>query len=306
MRAYLEWIKPEDIFPLLVLIGLLTFINQQMARPDATAYRHARRLAMGVFAIYAVVSLMVFHIGGPGDLVMILIRSGLAAGVVFGFATLVLAVLTNLIGDPVKAALQRYRSWCAGIRARRLEVLRRRQAEEVKRQERAEQARRLPLIEEEKRQMDEKAQKTELERQDRVTEARSAVRQLYDENANSLSDTLPPLLFKSQLETRFSESMQPEQAWQVAHALMAEIQPQVLAAKEKRQASDKKANELIDEIARRHRSIRRLEQQIEQITNSPGFDHDISEPEIHSIREEVRVLQSEIESLESSTVGAGS
>lgn len=303
MHAYLDWIKPEDILPLLVLIGLLTLVNQQIARPDGAAYRYARRLAVGVFALYAIVSLFVFTIEGPGDLVMILIRSGLAAGVVFGFATLALAVLTNLIGDPVNAVQQRYRSWRVGVRSRKLQADRQRQEEEMRRRERIEQARRLPLLEQENQQKAQAAARTQTERTNRVADARSAVTQLYDENADLLKDILPPLLFKSHLETRFPPSIQPDQAWQVANALMAEIQPQILAAKDKLRTTEQKTQERSGEIVRRQRAIRRLEEEITKITEAPGFDRDISEPEIRTIREQIRELQDEIESLESAVEG---
>jgi len=58
--------------------AIIALMVHTFARIGAALKRHARRLSVGVFALYAILSLIVFQISGPGDLAMILFRSGLA------------------------------------------------------------------------------------------------------------------------------------------------------------------------------------------------------------------------------------
>lgn len=298
MRAYLDFIRPDDILPLLVLIGMLAIINARLTRPDAAACRHARRAAAGTFAAYGVMSLMVLQIRSAGDLVMILLRCCLAAGVVHGLGALVLGVLTATIGDPVQAVITRIQTWRQARRARKAERLQRQRTAELQRREASERARRLPQEVEQQRQRAAAAELAERQRQERVADARAAVTQYYRAHAELLEDTLPSVLFESRMQTRFPDSLTAEKAWENAQEMLAEILPVVSAAKAKRQEDDRKEEQVQAEIERRRRKIERLRSDIQGITQNPGFEPEVTAPELRAIREQIRELELEIENLE--------
>lgn len=298
MRTYLDFIRPDDILPLLVLIGMLAIINARLTRPDAAACRHARRAAAGAFGAYGVLSLMVLPIRSAGDLVMILLRCCLAAGVVHGLGALVLGVLTATIGDPVQAVITRIRTSSGARRARKAERLRQQRIAEVQRREASERARRLPQEVEEQRQRAAAAEIAERQRQERVADARAAVTQYYQAHAELLEDSLPSVLFESRMQTKFPDSLTAEQAWATAQEMLAEMLPTISAAKAKRQEEDRQNEQMQSEIERRRRTIERLQSDIEGITQNPGFEPDVSAPELRAIREQIRELEQEIENLE--------
>ncbi len=298
MRSFLNLISSDDILPLLVLIGMLAIINARLTRPDAAACRHARRAAAGAFAAYGVLSLMVLPIRSAGDLVVIILRCCLAAGVVHGLGALVLGVLTATIGDPIQAVITRMQTWKGARRARKAERLRQQRIAELHRREASERARQLPQEEEDQRQQAAAAELTERQRRERVADARSAVTQYYQAHAELLEDTLPSVLFESRMQTRFPDSLTAAKAWETAQEMLAEIFPAVSTAKAKRQEEDRQKEQAQGEIERRRRTIQRLHNDMEAITRNPGFEPDMSAPELRAIREQIRELEHDIENLE--------
>lgn len=298
MRRYLELISVDDTLPLLVLIAMLSIINSQLTRPDAAAYRHARRAAAGLFAAYAVSSLVFIRIHSAGELLLIVVRCSLASGLTYGVTALILGALTATVGDPILAIYRRYRAWRESARSRRVERQRKLHAAQAERRERDERMRRAPQEEEARRQHEAALNAAEQQRKERVGEAKSAVTRYYEAHADLLQDTLPPVLFESRMQTRFPESLTPEKAWETAQEMLAEMLPTITAEKAKRQQADRATEQRKQEIERRRRSIERLQIAIEEMQRNPGFEPDVTGPELRVIREQIRDLEHEIESLE--------
>lgn len=298
MRRYLELISVDDTLPLVVLIAMLSIINAQLTRPDAAAYRHARRAAAGMFAAYAVLSLVFIRIHSAGELLLVVVRCCLASGLTYGVTALILGALTATVGDPILAIYRRYRAWRESARSRRVERQRKLHAAQAEQRERDERRRRAPQEEEARRQHEESLKVAEQQRMERVQAAESAVTRYYEAHADLLEDTLPQVLFESRMQTKFPESLTPEKAWETAQEMLAEMLPTVSAAKAKRQEEHRKTEQVQNDKSRRQKTIERLKEDIENITTSPGFEPDVSGPEVRAIREQIRELELEIENLE--------
>ena len=295
MNALLDWINPEEFPTLVVLIGLLIFTARQMVRPDSLVYRQASRLAGATIVLYAALGIHAWGLSSARDLLVLLIRAILAAGVAFGISTLILAVVHHVVGDPMTAMASTYRQWTAEYHRRLAEEQARRQAAEAKRREREENARRAPILERERRRQADEAARVERERHARTDEARAEVIGFYDGHAELLAESLPSSLFKSQLQTRLPETITPDQAWQAVQEMIGEMLPLIAAARERVHADEEQAREQERHVQRVRREIHRLEEEIQKITQSSSFEPDVSDPEIRALQDQIRELREDLE-----------
>ena len=156
MTSLLDLIRPEEFLALLVLIVLLVFIGQQMARPNALTYQQARRVAATVIVLYCVLGIFAWEPSGVGDLFLILIRALFASGIVFGASGIILAVMHRLVGDPVEAVVSRFTAWRDDGRRRLAEEKARRDTAAREQREQAERTRQArQLVEDQRRQAEE-------------------------------------------------------------------------------------------------------------------------------------------------------
>lgn len=298
MNELLDWINLDEFLTLVVLICLLVFTARQMARPNLLVYRQAGRLAGATVVLYAALGIHAWGVSSARDLLVILIRAILAAGVVFGIGTIMLAFVHHVVGDPLTAITSKYRQWTAEYRRQSAEEQARRQAAETERREREENARRAPILERERQRQTEETERAEREQHTRTDEARAELIGFYDGHAELLAESLPPSLFKSQLQTRLPETITPDQAWQAAQEMISEMLPLIAQARDCGRAEEEQAREHERQIQRVSREIRRLEEEIQKITQSSTFDPDVSDPEIRALRDQIRELQEDLEVLE--------
>lgn len=266
MYQILDWINPDDFVTLLVLICLLVFTGWQMAQPDLHAYRQARRVAGAALVLYIVLAVSAWGVPTASALLPIVVRAMLAAGIVFGLTSIVLAVVYRAVGDPMKAVAGKFREWKAECQQRSAQNQARREAAERERYERAELARRAPLLEEQRRRQAEETARNRQHREARVNEARAEVTAFYDGHAELLAEALPPSLFRSQIETRFPESVTPEDAWQAAQEMIAEMLPLIAEAREKQRTEQQKRDEEAAKEERRQREPEERREAVHRLT----------------------------------------
>lgn len=265
MTDVLEWINLEDSLTLLVLIFLLIFIGGQMARPGSAVYGQARRLSAGTIVLYAALGIYAWGPSSAGDFVMILIRALFAGGVMFGTSLAILAAVHQAIGDPISAIVAKYRQWTEAGRRGAAEERSNREMAERQRRDREEAARRAPLLEQERQRKADEAARTERERHARTDEARAEVIRFYDAHADLLVEPLPPALLRSRLQNRFPASVAPEQAWQAAQEMIAEMLPLVAAAREQVRTEQEAARKHEEEAAEADRKRRKPDERREAI-----------------------------------------
>ncbi|MBW3597608.1 MAG: hypothetical protein KY475_10070 [Planctomycetes bacterium] len=269
MTSLLDLIRPEEFLVLLVLIVLLVFIGQQIARPDALTYQQARRLAATVIVLYCAGGIFAWEPSGIADLLLIVVRALFAAGFVFGASSILLAIVHRLVGDPVEAVVTKYTSWRAECRRRVALERERREAAARERRQRAEQARLAAERERERQRLAEEETVTEQERLARSADARSEVIRFYDEHAPLLAASHPSALFRTQLQTRFPDAVAPEDAWRAAQDLMAEMLPLIRQAREQERAEheeQRQREEAQAEEERRRREPEERRQSIHRLT----------------------------------------
>lgn len=262
----LNWINLDETLTLLVLICLLVFTGWQMARPDTLAYRHACKSAAATLLLYGVLAVSAWGLSSAGDLLAIVVRAMLAAGIVFGLSSIILAAVYHTVGDPVQAVAGKFREWKAECERRVAQNEARREAAERARREREEQARLAPLLEEERRRQAEEAAQYRQHCDVRIDEARAEVIGFYDGHSELLAEALPPSLFRSQIETRFPESVTPEDAWQAAQDMLAEMLPLIAEAREKQRTEQQKQEEEAAEEERRQREPAQRREAIHRLT----------------------------------------
>jgi hypothetical protein len=233
MIDFLEWINFDDLPALIVLICLLWVTAGQMTKPSEWSNRWVRRTAACTFLAYAASAAYAWQPSGPADLLCILLRGLLAAGLVSGLASIALP-LSHAAGTEIISAMK---TNCSGprddARRRGQEEHETQAARERERRAEAERARRAQHAEVERRRIALERATAERERHAKTDEARAMPIRFYDENRERLRDVLPEDLFRAQLQARFPESITPEQAWKAAEEMIAAMLPLVAKARER-------------------------------------------------------------------------
>jgi hypothetical protein len=88
----------------------------------------------------------------------------------------------------------------------------------------------------------------------------------YEVHAEPLAEALPPSLFRSQVETRFPESVTPEDAWQAAQDMIAEMLPLIAEAREKQRTEQQKREEEAAAEERRQREPAERREAVHRLT----------------------------------------
>jgi len=240
LNRILDWINLDEFLTLVVLICLLVFTARQMARPDSLVYRQARRLAGATIVLYAALGIHAWGLSSARDLLVILIRALLAAGVVFGTSTIILAVVHQVVGDPLTAIASKYRQWTAEYRRRSAEGHAPHQTAETERHE----------PEERERQQAGDLAKCE--------DHRLECELLYSRHAAQLQGVLPPERFGALLDSYLSGQNDPQLVRKRTSMIKQMLTDQVSAVK----TPDRARFESLQELAEHFATLRREAQQL--------------------------------------------
>ena len=235
MDTGLEWINLNELPELIVLIGLLWLIGQEMTQPTEFSNRWVRRIGVATLLVYVVGAIQTrppYHVA---DLLAILVRALLAAGMVGGLASILVPLFhplfqkTFIVMDNRRLGLfARARQWLTQRRAAwEAERRRRRSALEAARQARkAEATRRQAAVE---------AARTERRRRVSTDKARMTVIDFFTAHESLLTEKLPRALFRAQLQTRFPSGIAAQQAWLATQEMITDMLPLVGEARQERQ-----------------------------------------------------------------------
>ncbi len=298
MSSLLDIIDPDEFLPLVVLICLLCFLGGQFVVADTEIHRLARRLAAAAFMLYGLCGFIEWLPDSAWGFLSLAIRSLLAAGMVFGLSLLVLPVTDFTYQHTVGRVLAMTRKWSS--EATRLHEERRaqREAEVRERRDREQRLRDAPRLERERCLAREEAERLEGERKAKFDDARAEVIRFYDEHEPLIRDSLPPALFRTQLQNQFPERMSPEQAWKAAQEMIAAMLPLIGQGREKQRTDETEQRKRAERARKLQREISKLEQQIGRLKASAVSDPDVVGQEVRAIEDQIKTLQEERESLE--------
>lgn len=210
MGSFLDFIRLSEAPELLILAILLAFIGGQMTRPDSVTYQKARRITAAVFLLYSVMAIFAWGIAEVTDLLQIILRASLAAGISFGLAVVILAPAEFLFGQAKRWMPARSKPQPPAPKpALPVSVATRDYAAE---------------------------ERAEKERMSRIDDARNVAALFYEEHQQLLAESLPAALFQTQCQTRFPNGIGPEQAWSAAEQMIAEMLPLIAKAREHKRA----------------------------------------------------------------------
>lgn len=176
----------------------------------------------------------------------------------------------------------------------------RQQKREDEARERREQARRereAPALERARRQAEEAAEAAEREKNQKTQDARDEVVRFYDEHPE-IHEALPPALFKSQMQTRFPEGIEPATAWKAAEEMVSGMLPQVAQGRERQRAKQQEQKERADRMQKIREEIDELENEMKLLTGTKLDDPSIIEDEFLAIKERIHQLSEEQKALE--------
>lgn len=240
----LEFVRLEEAIEVLVLIIMATFIGTQFTSPQSPEGRRAKHLAGATFLIYAGAGINTFGVTSATDLIVIILRASLAAGVVYGFALIVLTPV-SLVWKHLKP-----KSVPRVEKPKPQPVLvpsRKRSAVEIARE-----------AENEARQRK--------EREDKVNKSRDRVAAFFNQHLEIHGD-YPPELLETRLEARFG-SVSDKEALAAAEELIGGMKPYIDQArerdrvlKEEEKAKEKEASEQakeLEQIEKRKNAMERL------------------------------------------------
>lgn len=210
MFDILHFIRLEDGIELVVLAVLLASIGGNMANPSSKTYQRARRISAAAFLLYAGMGICEWTPSTAADVLLIVLRAMLAAGLSFGLALVTLAPISFLIGQAKEFMPARSQPKPPAPRPA---------------PERPVQVRDHAAVE-----------RAEKERKGRIDDARTEATQFYEKNQELLEETLPLALFRSQLRTRFPDGITPDQAWAATQTLITEMLPMIATARNQQRA----------------------------------------------------------------------
>lgn len=243
MHSFLEWFRLEEFFPIVMISLLLVFISQQIMGPDSETYRRARYCTSAVFFLYAGMGIYAFVPASVTELLIIVVRALLASGFAYGLSLVTLGPAAFLIGRV--RALTRSKAKPAPVEPPR------------------------PTTQPATKPRDLAAeQRVEKERMNKIDDAKSLTSEFYEEHAEVLKESLPAALFKTQMRTKFPDTISPDQAWQAAQGMIAEMIPFISKSREQQRAEeeetrkrDEQASEeamKLDDAAKRTVTMERL------------------------------------------------
>ena len=234
MHSFLEWFRLEEFLPIVLIALILIFIGQQMVRPDSETYRRARYCTSAVFLLYAGMGIYAFGPASVTELLLIVVRALLASGVAFAVSLVALGPTTFIV--------------------RQVKVLMTRSSAPKPAEPSA------PTLQPVRRPRDYEAeQRAETERMNRIDDAKALTSEFYEEHADVLKESIPVALFKTQMHTRFPDNINPEQAWQAAQGMIAEMIPFIATAREQQRAEQ-------EESRKRDQQAKEVAQKLEDAT----------------------------------------
>lgn len=299
MVSLLEWISFDELPALVVLIWLLWVTGGQMTRPTECSHRWVRRTAALTLIIYAGLAIDAFGPSGPTDLLSILVRALLAAGLVGGLASIVLPLAHAVGSEMVKAMTTNHRNTAAETRNRADQERATRESNERERRSAQERARHAAVAEEKRRQTAAEATtRAEQERHAKVAEARNPLVRLYDRHESLLGDVYPRELFEAQLRSRFSDSITTEQACKEAEEMIAAMQPLIAQGREKKREEEAERRKYDQRARNIRRQIAKLEDRVKRLSASGLGDPEMTGQEVRAMQEEIRRLENESRAME--------
>ena len=224
--------------------------------------------------------------------------TSLATGIVYGLTLLFLPIGRYAYDHRVTAALARNKEWSADAKRRENERASRRDDAVTERSEREERERRAPIIEQERREAAEAAAQAERERQARTEDARAEVMRFYDQHEALLSESLPPALFRTQLQNQFPAEIPPEQAWQAAQDMIAGMLPMIAEGRTRVRADGEKAQKRADRLRQVRRKLVRLEEKRQYLANSREGEEEVTGPELRTLEAQIRALREEEQAID--------
>lgn len=231
----LELINPDEFLPLVVLIFLLAFIGGQMTRSDSETYQKARRITAAVFLLYTGMAIYAWSPSGATDLLVIILRASLAAGMAFGLSLVTLAPATSLV--------RQVKAWVP--------------PKPTPNPAKPPKPSPLPVSMPRDFAAEERAEK---ERMSQIDDARMEATQFYERNQRLIKEALPSALFRSQIPTRFPEGITPVQAWAAAEQMIAEMLPLIAKAREQKRAEQEEERTRVEQAKEDERKRKETEE----------------------------------------------
>ncbi len=295
--SLLDWIKADDILPLIVLSTLLTFIGQQISRASIVAIRMASRTAAAVFFGYTVLGIWSWGIASVGDLLLIVIRALLAAWFVYSVAVVTIPpiqFMLRYLGAPLRSMQVRMNEMVARQKSvlqsqyDRLASAQRERHESKKRQKRERQAAANKAVEEDR------AEKDEIDRQAYVDAVRDGVVQFYKQHSDLLSPVVPQALFETRLRNKFYSGISSFQADIEAEEMLTSFLPLIEEGKARQQNEEQHSLKKSERARRSKRLVADLEDRIESLESSPiGAAEDVA-AEIRETRKRLAKVKDQL------------
>ncbi len=247
MAELLDIIRLEEIVEIGILIVLLAFIGGQFTKPTSQEFDKAKAIAGATLRLYAGAGIFAWGTHSISDVIVILLRASLAAGVMHGLA-LVLLTPASIVWKRLKR----------------------------KPSLRAPQPRPAPppsppprvKSEDELQRELEEAERRRKEREAKVNDAKDEVIRFYDEHPE-IHDDYPPALFRTQITARFGEAT-PEQALAAAQDMISSMMSLITQARERRRAEEETDRQRQREAEAEEKKRQELEERrnsIERITD---------------------------------------
>jgi hypothetical protein len=102
--------------------------------------------------------------------------------------------------------------------------------------------------------------RAEKERMSQIDDARMEATQFYERNQKLLEEALPSALFRSQIPTRFPEGITPVQAWKAAEQMIAEMLPLIAKAREQKRAEQEEERKRVEQASEDARKRKETEE----------------------------------------------
>ena len=292
--SLLDWVNTDELLPLVVLTILLVFIGQQIGSSDARAKLIARRCGTIAFFGYAGLAITTWGVYSVSDLLRIVFRAVLGAGLVYSIALVIIPVLLCIcktFDTQVQAARSRWNDALTNQKRLIAENLNRlavaqqtlRQAKDRKRQERFEAEQQASLNEQDAY--------DEFVRQSQVDASRETLIQFYREHEECLRLALPQALFLTRLKNKFPKNLTPTQADIVVEELILGLLPLIEEGKARIQTEQQQVQKERTSELRKRKRIANLEQQVLQLESTSICDSDIGSSESKAVQQRIQKLR---------------
>jgi hypothetical protein len=297
MERVLDFIDLDQFLPLVLLIALFWFVGRLMTPPDSPRYRLARSVAAAAFITYAILATAVWSPSSPREFLTIAFRALLAGGLVLGLTLVALPAVFFVYQHSISRFAERSRAWAARQRQWLQEQIARRKAAAQTRCE--QEARRLQAItaERERQRAIQEAEAAQRDRKLKSQDAQEEVLRFFSDHEALIQDAMPRALLRAQLKSRFPENIAQEHAWQQAQEMITAMLALVAQGRERQRNEIERERQRADRARRLGLEITRLEQEITRLRGSSVADADLTGDEINALREQIRLLQEEKQTL---------